>query len=200
VTLHRSLDLAPEFVTIRHGIPVTKPLRLLVDLGAVVPWHLVSRALEQLVTRRVVTVAGARAARDQLGRRGRSGTGVLGHVLDRRALREVRAESVLEAAFAELCVRFDLPVPEYQYRLIVGGEARRIDFAFPDLKVAIEVDGYAYHREWDAFQDERIRGNALELEGWLVLRFTWEQVIRRPDEVARTVRRALRQRATAPAA
>jgi len=41
------------------------------------------------------------------------------------------------------------------------------------------------------FQDDRVRGNELELDGWTVLHFTWQQLTRRPDYVLGMLRRAL---------
>jgi very-short-patch-repair endonuclease len=36
-----------------------------------------------------------------------------------------------------------------------------------------------------------VRQNALALEGWTILRFTWRQVTQDPEYVADTLRRAL---------
>ena len=75
---------------------------------------------------------------------------------------------------------------------MLGGRQRRIDFAIPSVRVAIEVDGYESHTRWDVFQDDRVRGNELELAGWMVLHFTWHQLTRRPDYVIRVLTQAIR--------
>ena len=77
----------------------------------------------------------------------------------------------------------------------MSGRRRRIDFAFPSLRIAIEVDGYQFHTQWAVFQDDRVRGNELELVGWTVLHFTWHQLTRQPDYVIEVLSRALRQAA-----
>ncbi|MCI3948493.1 MAG: hypothetical protein K0R11_427 [Acidimicrobiales bacterium] len=47
VVWHRSRDLVPAHTTVRQGVPVTNPMRTLVDLGAVVrPW-IVEDALDR---------------------------------------------------------------------------------------------------------------------------------------------------------
>jgi very-short-patch-repair endonuclease len=70
------------------------------------------------------------------------------------------------------------------YPVLVGGVVRaRIDVAFPDLRIAIEVDGFAYHSDRERFQRDRSRQNLLVGLGWTVLRFTWDDVTLRPDEV-----------------
>lgn len=56
VAVHRSGDLAPPWCTTRAGVPVTNPLRTLVDLGAVVPPHVVADALELALVRRLVSI------------------------------------------------------------------------------------------------------------------------------------------------
>jgi very-short-patch-repair endonuclease len=66
-----------------------------------------------------------------------------------------------------------------------------LDFAFVTQRVAIEIDGRAWHSANDRFQSDRSRQNRLVLLGWTVLRFTWEDLVRRPDEVIRQVRLAL---------
>src|SRR5215207_7255865 len=75
VRVHRSTDLRPDHVTWRHGIPITKPLRTLVDLGAVAPWA-VSDALELGLADRLFTIKAADAVLDDLAKKGRTGVGV----------------------------------------------------------------------------------------------------------------------------
>lgn len=67
-----------------------------------------------------------------------------------------------------------------------------LDFAFFAQRVAIEIDGRAWHSAGERFQSDRSRQNRLVLQGWTVLRFTWEDLVKRPDEVIRQVRIALR--------
>jgi very-short-patch-repair endonuclease len=74
---------------------------------------------------------------------------------------------------------------------VAGVIRARIDLAFVDLRIAIEVDGFAYHSDRSRFQRDRSRQNLLVGLGWTVLRFTWEDVTRRPDEVIQMIRAAL---------
>lgn len=85
-------------------------------------------------------------------------------------------------------------------RPIVGVDGRvvaEIDFAHEGLRIAIEVDGRAFHSDRQAFERDRERQNALVLGGWMVLRFTWEQITERPEEVIAAVQAAVAQRAGA---
>jgi len=58
----------------------------------------------------------------------------------------------------------------------------RIDVAFVREKVAIEVDGWAWHVDAHRFQTDRRKGNALARGGWDLLRFTWHDLDGRPSE------------------
>jgi hypothetical protein len=66
-----------------------------------------------------------------------------------------------------------------------------IDIAFPDLKLAIEVDGWAWHVEVDRFRADRHKGNALTRAGWILLRFTWHDLMNRPMYVLSEIGAAL---------
>ncbi|MEK9736460.1 MAG: DUF559 domain-containing protein, partial [Candidatus Nanopelagicales bacterium] len=76
-----------------------------------------------------------------------------------------------------------------------GRVAAEIDFAHEGLRIAIEVDGRAFHSDRQSFERDRARQNLLVLHGWLILRFTWEQITERPDEVIAAVHAAVAQRA-----
>jgi very-short-patch-repair endonuclease len=198
VLVHRSVDLTCDQVIRRAGVPVTDPMRTLVDLGAVVRATVVEDALDDLVGRKVVTVRGVRSRLERLAARGRSGGGVLREVLDRRTVAELTmSRSRLEALLRRLCRDAGLPDPVFQHPVRLGGRNRRIDFAFPELMIAIEVDGYESHSRYDVFEDDRVRGNDLELAGWTVLRFTWHQLTQRPDYVVAVLRAALAHAAAA---
>lgn len=66
-----------------------------------------------------------------------------------------------------------------------------IDVLFKKQKVALEVDGYEFHSDRDAFEKDRRRRNELELAGYRVLNFTWRQITEDPDWVISCIRRAL---------
>ncbi|KIQ11753.1 type IV toxin-antitoxin system AbiEi family antitoxin domain-containing protein [Rhodococcus sp. MEB064] len=68
-----------------------------------------------------------------------------------------------------------------------------IDVAFVDRRVAIEIDGWAYHRTSERMAHDAVRQNATVNDGWTVLRFTYHRLIREPDAVIAEVRRALRR-------
>ena len=72
----------------------------------------------------------------------------------------------------------------------IGGY--KVDVAFPKQRVAIEVDGWAFHSDPEAFGIDRKRQNAIALLGWQVLRFTWLDLTEYPQRVIAEIRRAIR--------
>jgi very-short-patch-repair endonuclease len=74
-----------------------------------------------------------------------------------------------------------------QHRIELAGRRLRLDLAYPELKIAMEGDGFGIHTERGAFEDDRSRQNLLVLHGWLVLRSTWRMLIHTPWQVAKDV-------------
>ena len=90
-----------------------------------------------------------------------------------------------------------LPSPELQYEIIDGnGELRRVDFAWPEQKLAVEYDGLDWHGNPDAMRNDRRRQAALNDVSWTVMPIVFEDVRYRPWEfVARIDRHLSRARA-----
>jgi very-short-patch-repair endonuclease/predicted transcriptional regulator of viral defense system len=70
----------------------------------------------------------------------------------------------------------------------------KIDIAFGVQRVAIEVDGWAFHSDPEAFNNDRRRQNYLILHRWQVLRFTWLDLTEYPERVIATIRSAISAR------
>ena len=74
--------------------------------------------------------------------------------------------------------------------LIPAGVTYVVDVAFTAHRLILEVDGRHFHGE-ATFEYDRWRQNALVLDGWRVLRFTWTMIETYPERVVDTVRKAL---------
>lgn len=83
------------------------------------------------------------------------------------------------------------PTVEHEVRDAAGRFVARVDLAYPELRIAIELDGKRDHMTGRAFEHDRARQNRLELEGWLVLRYTWKQFVETPDRIAAEVLAAI---------
>lgn len=185
---HRILDLRPDLAVERERLPVTDAVRTIVDLGLVVSPSEVGDAMSRGISTRLFGIAELARLREALGRHGRNGTGVVGDLLEQRLLDARPEDSLLERRLAALARLHDLPAMETQYEVWHAGRfVARVDAAFPDRKVAIEVDGFAYHSSPEAFQRDRTRQNQLVSLGWTVLRFTWDDLVNRPTQVAKTI-------------
>jgi very-short-patch-repair endonuclease len=176
VAAHRARLGAADRAT-RRGIPVTSPARTLADLAHVLDDDELTRALRETMFRRRYDRP---AIEDALTRR------------PSRALRDLLTEasvtqSMLEDRFLTICKRHRLPTPSTQHRI----GAKRYDFAWPDQRLVVETDSWLAHSTPYAFQADRSQTNALQLAGWLTLRFTWADLTRRSRKVAATVTRAL---------
>lgn len=198
VDVHRSSALIPERITVVGDIPVTAPDLTLLHLGAVAGRLVVARAVERAITNRLLTIQALGAILDEAGASGRNGAGVLREVLDDRALGSDRADSELEERFARLVRRYGLPTMTYHHCIEVEGRfVAEVDFAYPQLLIAVEVDGWEVHGTPRAMQLDFERQANIEDLGWRVLRFTWRDVVRRPEYVANRIGRVLRARTTA---
>ena len=81
-----------------------------------------------------------------------------------------------------------LPTPEPQYEVVDGnGELRRLDFAWPDQRVAVEYDGMDWHSGPDAMRRDRRRQAALRDIDWVVIAIVFEDVRYRPWEFVRRI-------------
>ncbi|WP_166241487.1 MarR family transcriptional regulator [Paenibacillus turpanensis] len=85
--------------------------------------------------------------------------------------------------------------PEYKVHDFLEGR-RFLDFAYlvGDVKICIEVDGYASH--WrdinkSRFSDHLMRQNHLVLDGWKILRFSYDDVNEKPKRCQQIVQQAL---------
>jgi hypothetical protein len=101
-------------------------------------------------------------------------------------------QSPLESDFRVLVHRAGLPAPVDQYVVRTAGQrVSRVDFAWLEAMVVVEIDGYEYHQDRAPFKEDRRKDRMLQLNGWLVLRFTAEDLRECPDLVVEQVRCAL---------
>lgn len=191
--VHRSTDLGPHYVTEVEGIPVTTPARTVVDLGAVVGRRTVGLAFDAALRARLTTLGDVQDVLNRVARRGRVGVGHARTVLEERRAWQADTESVLEDLFRQILSDAGLPPPRPQVRIrdSIGRVVARADFAYPGQRLAIELDGFRYHSDPDAFVNDRVRQNALLSTGYRLLRYTARDLRLQPARVAAEVSRLL---------
>jgi very-short-patch-repair endonuclease len=180
VAVHRS-RLSGADVTHHRAIPVTTPARTLVDLADVVPYETL-----RAIADRGVRLDAAAVRRAQARTPGRRGRAALAQLLGDDGA-ELRTRSALERRVRRLAKEAGLPAPRVNHRLA----GRERDFAWPEQRLVVEVDGHAFHAARGAREDDHERDAELVLAGWRVLRFTSSQVAGAPHAVAARLAQAV---------
>jgi very-short-patch-repair endonuclease len=191
VRIHRSTDLDPFELTTVDSIPSTTPTRTLIDVGSVLSQRGLEEAVDSALRQRLTSVSRLRTGVERFGGRGSRGPAALAKLLDARGA-VAPTDSALETRLSRLLRRHRLPQPERQVEIREGREfIGRVDFAYPELKVAIEVQSYRWHSSWAARLSDMERLNRLQALGWIIIQVTYEDLERRGDTVAQRIRAAL---------
>jgi very-short-patch-repair endonuclease len=191
IRIHRPRTLPPNEVTMRDGIPVTTPARTILDLAAV----LTASRLEHLLDQAEIQELTDYRSLDAIARAhpGHHGAAKLQRATRTHYAGTDLTRSELEILFKQLCRDHGLPAPRVNAQ-IAGLE---VDFHFPHARVAIETDGWAFHRTRHAFENDRRRDATLTRAGYRTLRFTHRQIAREPATVAATLAAAVVDRRAA---
>ena len=188
----RITDVLPaKDVVAVDGIPVTSPTRTLIDLAGVLSRHRFEEILDRVLVSRLVTARRLEARARELRAARRPGCAVVLRLLDERHPELTRARNGWEANVLRTLGRLGLPSPRVNYRVRIGGRTRYIDLAWPDRKIALELDGFTPHSNRRVFDDDRIRQNDLVASGWTVYRVTWTAFSASPRTALRHVIDAL---------
>jgi hypothetical protein len=184
VVVHRRRYLE---ATRHRRFPITALSQTFLDLAATQPFGTVREALAQADYRNLLEVG--RVA-DVAGR-GKPGSAKLRDALKRHEPRLVNTRSELERAFFTLCEGAGLPLPELNVRLA----GWMVDALWPEQRVVVELDGHQNHRSPAQIERDRRKDLELRAAGFIVLRYTWTQVIQQPGLVIADLRAALGDRA-----
>lgn len=180
----RRAVLPPEHRWRRLDIPVTTAAATTVRLAASLAADDAVVAVDQMVATGTVDLADVRAL--AAAGRGR------GAARARRACARADglAESPQETRVRLLLHGSRLPQPVAQYRIVADGEfVARVDFAWPDLRIALEYDGL-WHAESGQFARDRRRLNRLQAAGWRVV-FVTAADLHRPERLLAALAQAL---------
>lgn len=173
-----------------NGILTTGIDRTILDLAAVVSPTKLNHAVDAVIRQKLTTWPDLYHVLVIHSRRGRNGCGPLRKILDARFGDTAIPDSRWNRNVGSLLFDAGLPEPEYEYEITgSGGEfVARVDLAYPNDRVAIELDSVRWHLNHASFRDDPRRKNKLMLEGWTVLTFTWSDYVDTPNDLVRTVR------------
>jgi very-short-patch-repair endonuclease len=174
---------------------VTNAVRTIFDLAGCLPLTRFEVILDEARRRRLVAERPLRELLERLGRCGRPGTRYLRALLDSGEMDGPVPGSPFERKLIQFLSRRSLPLAERQFVIEdqAGNFVARVDFAYPDLKIAIECDSKKHHfgrSDWERDVERRTRLAAL---GWLVIHVSWDMLVNRPDELEALIRGALEQ-------
>jgi very-short-patch-repair endonuclease len=178
VTIRRR-NLDPADVTHSHGLLITGHALTALETAIVVPdgSAFLDRALQKHVPFHDAYLAYCR----NMGAHG------FARVAELLIAAADRADSAAERIFVNLLRAAGIT----GWQLGLPFQGWKIDIAFPEARIAIEIDGWAWHTDVQRFRTDRRKGNALVRAGWTVLRFTWHDLTNRPDYVISEIRAAL---------
>lgn len=175
IRIFRIRTLRDDEVTRRHGIPATTPPRTLYDLAGTLRPLALEKAVAEALARRLTSEEEVlEMIERQAGRRGvhrlRAALGRTGPAFTRS-----RAEEL----FLALARRAQIDEP--QVNVTVG--QHEVDFYWPRARLAVEIDGRAFHASSRDFERDRRRDAELATHGIRVVRVTWKQLTGEPEAV-----------------
>lgn len=182
VHLHYATTLDARDIRRVHGLPVTAPARTLHDLAAT-GYAQLERAFAEAHAQRLVN---AREIEQMLNRAGpRAGSRALRDLLSDNASGYTRSKA--ERILRGLLRQANLPTALFNTR-IAGYE---VDAVWPDQRLIVEVDGYAYHGHRAQFERDRKKDLALTAAGYRVIRVSWRQLTNEPFALVAVLSAAL---------
>jgi very-short-patch-repair endonuclease len=184
IRTHSRPSLPAHDVTTRAGIPVTTPVRTLIDLATELPRNRLERAVNEADKRDLIDPESLRSALDQYA--GEPGVKALRALLDRHTFR--LSDDELEVRFRPIAEEAGLSRPLTKQR-VNGFE---VDFFWPDLGLVVETDGFRYHRTPATQSRDALRDQTHTAAGFTTLRFTHWQVRYEPTHVRRILLKTAR--------
>jgi very-short-patch-repair endonuclease len=180
----------PVLPVVQHGFRCTSAARTILDCATLLGPEELDLLVDRAVARRAIgldaLLAACRAADRHTGRR------LLSQRLGARGVAEGPSPSVLESRLARQLRAHGLPAPKAEVKW-GPGRRYRLDFSYPDARLVVEVNGWAYHSSPEQARRDAARRNALNRAGWTVLEFDWWEVTNESSRVVAEVAAALAQ-------
>jgi hypothetical protein len=153
-----------------QGIAVTSAARTLVDIAGKCSIETLKNAFDAGITKRLFTIEGVMKELQHIGTRGRSRVSLLDPILAIADKRYEKTDSPGEIDIIDVINRAGLPLPVPQLRIPLSQTDTAVpDFAYPDRKIAIEVQSWRWHGGPAKHDDDARRALALAALGWIVL-------------------------------
>jgi hypothetical protein len=159
-------------VVSRHGFRIAHPRRMLLTLAAQFNRYRFERAAEDAWHLGLVSPADMADYVEQVRRSGLSGIATVDQWLATALPRTEPSHSGLELDTIEAIRLASLPEPERQYPLLLrSGELVHLDFAWPEVRLAVEPGHTWWHGGNARMSADYARDRACGEVGWQVMRF-----------------------------
>jgi|OM-RGC.v1.006266360 predicted transcriptional regulator of viral defense system len=178
LVVHRCRKIDPEdVVPLGNGMRVTSVARTLFDVGGVIGHRRVVSALENALDRKLVNMDAMSEVTLRLFHRRRPGSREIRSALLARSDWTSALQSDLEVRVLAAIRRAGLPMPVVQYELsFEDGHIVRFDFAWPHIRVALEVDHSFWHVGSEESRKDKQRDRKVATLSWQTLRITEDDV------------------------
>lgn len=182
IDTHETCRLEAEEITVAQGIPCTSWARTICDTAALTGSHrLTERMIGRAEELRIFDLPAIRRAMDRRPRE--SGAPIVRAVLG--IAQSAMTRNDMEERLFAICERVGAGRPQVNMPIVLRDGTHVVaDFAWPELKLIVETDGWETHGTRRAFVGDRRRDRRLALEGWQVHRFTWYEIEHEPERVA----------------
>lgn len=192
VTVRRCDDLIDSDMVEVEGLAVTNTTRTFFDLGRLLKFREFDAIGEALIIAGRMELDQFEQMTHRLARRGKPGSRSAHDFLEIRAGSDRKA-TVLERKGRAVLTAAGLPEPIPQFP-IPWAPCCRFDDAYPDAQIALEWDSRAWHQQRAAMAADRRRDREAAAHGWVLLRYTWDEVTKTPQDIVNTVATLLRDR------
>ncbi len=174
VVVHRCRRIDPvDIVELSTGIRLTSPPRTLFDCADMIGASATASVIEQLLHEQRCTLGTITDTVSRLYHPRRPGSATALAVIRSRPAWQSALQSGLESLVLEEIARQGLPVPTTQFPMrLPDGIDISIDFAWPEHRVALEVDHPTWHAGAQESHRDKHRDRKLVSIGWSALRLT----------------------------
>lgn len=169
---HRSGALFDSDLTVYRAIPTTTVARTLIDVSGRFTERKLGQSIDDALRRRILDLEDLRRTAGRLGSAPGRSMRKVHRALGLRLADYDPLDSDLETRALRVLTAAGLPPPRQQYPIVLGGVEVHLDLAYPEAKLAIELDGWEWHRNRSAFDDDRWRDVELVKLRWMNLRLT----------------------------
>jgi hypothetical protein len=172
IAVHRSTCFGPGDRTFVEPFTVTSVARTLSDIARFLSRRRVARVVDDALSRRIVQPLQLATFLDRPELKRRPGRNLLLSALG-PWIEGTRPASVAEADALRLFAEWGLPKPTCQHPIKHDGiVVAKVDFAWLEHRVAVEVNGFRYHSNPKADATDSKRLSQIQAAGWVVVGVT----------------------------